>query len=80
MLWAQLKALINNYERALHIYATYINAYMQDAYMTREAYLMRRKAKRVKTSMKTSKTCLEQILYVDNQIEGYQLFYILISL
>ena len=25
-------------------------------------------------------TCLEQILYVDNQIEGYQLFYILISL
>ena len=30
--------------------------------------------------MKTSNTCLEQILYVDDQIEGYQLFYIRISL
>ena len=30
--------------------------------------------------MKASNSCLEQILYVDNQIEGYQLFYILISL
>ena len=82
MRWAQLKALINGYERALHIYATYINAYMQDVYMIREAYLMRKRAKeqKSKTLMKTSNTCLEQILYVDNQIEGYQLFYILISL
>ena len=55
---------------------------MQDVYMIREAYLMRKRAKeqKSKTLMKTSNTCLEQILYVDNQIEGYQLFYILISL
>ena len=33
MRWVQLKALINSYERALHIYASYINAYMQDVYM-----------------------------------------------
>ena len=45
MRWAQLKALINSYEQALHIYATYINAYMQDVYMIREAYLMRKRAK-----------------------------------
>ena len=45
MRWAQLKALINSHERALHIYATYINAYMQDVYMIHEDYLMRRKAK-----------------------------------
>jgi hypothetical protein len=43
--WAQLKALINSYERPLHIYATYINAYMQDVHMTHEDYLMRNKAK-----------------------------------
>ena len=46
MSWAQLKALINNYERPLHIYATYIYAYMQDVYMIREAYLMRKRAKK----------------------------------
>ena len=45
MSWAQLKALINSYERPLHIYATYIYAYMQDVYMIHEDYLMRRKAK-----------------------------------
>ena len=45
MRWAQLKTLINGYERALHIYATYINAYMQDVYMTHVAYLMRKRAK-----------------------------------
>ena len=49
MRWAQLKALINSYERALHIYATYINAYMQDAYMTHVAYLMRKRAKEQKS-------------------------------
>ena len=30
--------------------------------------------------MQAYNACIEQILYVDNQIEGYQLFYILISL
>ncbi|EAU70570.1 hypothetical protein BL107_10896 [Synechococcus sp. BL107] len=45
MSWAQLKALINSYERPLHIYATYIYAYTQNVYMIHEDYLMRRKAK-----------------------------------
>ena len=30
--------------------------------------------------MQAYNACIEQILYVDNQIEGYQLFYIRISL
>ena len=45
MSWAQLKSLINSYTQLLHIYATYINAYMQDVYMTHEDYLMCSKAK-----------------------------------
>ena len=35
--------------------------------------------RRSKTSMQAYNACIEQILYVDNQIEGYQLFYIRIS-
>ena len=31
---------------------------------------------RSETPMKAYNTCIEQILYVDNQIGGYRLFYI----
>ena len=34
---------------------------------------------RSKTSMQAYNASIEQILYVDNQIEGYRLFYIRIS-
>ena len=51
---------------------------MQVKSMINEFYSMRKKAKeeKSKTSMQAYNACIDQILYVDNQIEGYRLFYI----